>query len=116
MLKTTIAGSLPKPEWLAEPKKLWPAWRGAGAELERAKRDQAACDYSKERGSKVHPTFNLSVRLKLIRKVRFSSVLPDGKAGALILRTRLSVSSTLRSNWARPDFLRTRWERIVPSF
>src|SRR3954469_25119238 len=39
MLKTTIAGSLPKPEWLAEPKKLWPAWRGAGAALERAKRD-----------------------------------------------------------------------------
>jgi len=39
MLKTTIAGSLPKPEWLAEPKKLWPAWRGAGADLERAKRD-----------------------------------------------------------------------------
>ena len=39
MLKTTIAGSLPKPEWLAEPKKLWPAWRGAGVELEHAKRD-----------------------------------------------------------------------------
>jgi 5-methyltetrahydropteroyltriglutamate--homocysteine methyltransferase len=39
MLKTTIAGSLPKPEWLAEPKKLWPAWRGTGTELERAKRD-----------------------------------------------------------------------------
>jgi len=39
MIKTTIAGSLPKPEWLAEPKKLWPAWRGAGAELQRAKRD-----------------------------------------------------------------------------
>src|SRR3954451_11796984 len=39
MLKTTIAGSLPKPEWLAEPKKLWPAWRGTGVALERAKRD-----------------------------------------------------------------------------
>jgi 5-methyltetrahydropteroyltriglutamate--homocysteine methyltransferase len=39
MLKTTIAGSLPKPEWLAEPKKLWPAWRGSGGQLERAKRD-----------------------------------------------------------------------------
>src|SRR3954466_2119095 len=39
MLKTTIAGSLPKPEWLAEPKKLWPSWRGAGAALESAKRD-----------------------------------------------------------------------------
>ena len=39
MLKTTIAGSLPKPAWLAEPRKLWPAWRGAGEELEQAKRD-----------------------------------------------------------------------------
>jgi len=39
MLKTTIAGSLPKPDWLAETKKLWPAWRASGAELERAKAD-----------------------------------------------------------------------------
>src|SRR3954462_9657331 len=39
MLKTTIASSLPKPAWLAEPKKLWPAWKPAGAELEQAKRD-----------------------------------------------------------------------------
>jgi 5-methyltetrahydropteroyltriglutamate--homocysteine methyltransferase len=39
MLKTTIAGSLPKPAWLAEPRKLWPAWRQAGEELDQAKRD-----------------------------------------------------------------------------
>jgi len=39
MLKTTIAGSLPKPAWLAEPRKLWPAWRAAGEDLEQAKRD-----------------------------------------------------------------------------
>ena len=39
MFKTTIAGSLPKPAWLAETNKLWPAWRAQGAELERAKRD-----------------------------------------------------------------------------
>ena len=39
MLETTIAGSLPKPGWLAETHKLWPAWRLQGAELERAKRD-----------------------------------------------------------------------------
>ena len=39
MLETTIAGSLPKPGWLAETNKLWPSWRAAGAELERAKRD-----------------------------------------------------------------------------
>jgi methionine synthase II (cobalamin-independent) len=39
MFKTTIAGSLPKPGWLAETNKLWPAWRAQGPELERAKRD-----------------------------------------------------------------------------
>src|SRR5205807_3332854 len=39
VLKSTIAGSLPKPAWLAEPKKLWPAWRFIGEELAQAKRD-----------------------------------------------------------------------------
>src|SRR3979411_900105 len=39
MLKTTIAGSLPKPAWLAETNKLWPTWRAQGAELARAKGD-----------------------------------------------------------------------------
>jgi len=39
MLETTIAGSLPKPGWLAETNKLWPTWRAAGIDLERAKRD-----------------------------------------------------------------------------
>ena len=37
--RTTIAGSLPKPAWLAETGKLWPQWRAQGAELEAAKRD-----------------------------------------------------------------------------
>ena len=39
MFDTTIAGSLPKPTWLAEPGRLWAPWRLAGAELEDAKRD-----------------------------------------------------------------------------
>jgi len=39
MLETTIAGSLPKPSWLAETKKLWPAWRQEGEALADAKRD-----------------------------------------------------------------------------
>ena len=39
LFPTTIAGSLPKPEWLAEPNKLWPTWRSSGDELARAKRD-----------------------------------------------------------------------------
>jgi 5-methyltetrahydropteroyltriglutamate--homocysteine methyltransferase len=39
MFETTVAGSLPKPSWLAEPDKLWPAWRLAGAALAEGKRD-----------------------------------------------------------------------------
>lgn len=39
MLPTTIAGSLPKPAWLAEPEKLWAPWRLSGEALEQAKRD-----------------------------------------------------------------------------
>jgi hypothetical protein len=27
MFETTIAGSLPKPAWLAEPGMLWPPWK-----------------------------------------------------------------------------------------
>jgi len=41
MLETTIAGSLPKPAWLAEPEKLWAPWRLEGADLEQGKRDAA---------------------------------------------------------------------------
>jgi 5-methyltetrahydropteroyltriglutamate--homocysteine methyltransferase len=39
MFETTIAGSLPKPSWLAEPNKLWAPWRLQGEELAAAKRD-----------------------------------------------------------------------------
>ncbi len=39
MFATSIAGSLPKPAWLAEPNRLWAPWRLAGTELEAAKRD-----------------------------------------------------------------------------
>ena len=37
----TIAGSLPKPGWLAETEKLWPRWQLEGAALDQAKRDAA---------------------------------------------------------------------------
>jgi 5-methyltetrahydropteroyltriglutamate--homocysteine methyltransferase len=39
MFDTAIAGSLPKPAWLAENEKLWPAWKLAGADLVAAKAD-----------------------------------------------------------------------------
>ena len=39
MFESTIAGSLPKPEWLAETQKLWPQWKTEGAALQQAKLD-----------------------------------------------------------------------------
>jgi len=39
LFPTTIAGSLPKPSWLAEPNKLWAPWRSKGGELAAAKDD-----------------------------------------------------------------------------
>ena len=39
MFEATIAGSLPKPTWLAENEKLWPAWKATGKELAAAKAD-----------------------------------------------------------------------------
>ena len=39
LFPTTIAGSLPKPEWLAEPNTLWAPWKAEGPALALAKRD-----------------------------------------------------------------------------
>ena len=39
MFPTSIAGSLPKPGWLAETHKLWPQWRAEGDALREAKAD-----------------------------------------------------------------------------
>lgn len=36
---TTISGSLPKPNWLAEPEKLWSPWLLQGDELKKGKKD-----------------------------------------------------------------------------
>lgn len=41
LFRPTVAGSLPKPSWLAETEKLWPKWKLEGAELDQAKRDAA---------------------------------------------------------------------------
>jgi 5-methyltetrahydropteroyltriglutamate--homocysteine methyltransferase len=39
LLATTLAGSLPKPAWLAEPEKLWAPWKLEGKVLAEGKRD-----------------------------------------------------------------------------
>ena len=39
LFPATIAGSLPKPSWLAEPDRLWPQWRLQGSDLAQGKLD-----------------------------------------------------------------------------
>jgi 5-methyltetrahydropteroyltriglutamate--homocysteine methyltransferase len=46
MLESTIAGSLPKPDWLAEPEKLWAPWRFRGEALIQAQ-ERAAAEWIK---------------------------------------------------------------------
>ncbi len=41
MFETTLAGSLPKPAWLAEPEKLWAPWKLEGEGLRDGQRDAA---------------------------------------------------------------------------
>jgi len=40
-ITTTVAGSLPKPAWLAEPEKLWAGWKLEGDELVEGQQDAA---------------------------------------------------------------------------
>ncbi|MFM7433088.1 MAG: methionine synthase [Gammaproteobacteria bacterium] len=47
MFKTTTVGSLPKPDWLAEPEKLWPTWRLDGQALQDGK-ERAALEWLRE--------------------------------------------------------------------
>jgi 5-methyltetrahydropteroyltriglutamate--homocysteine methyltransferase len=44
---TTTVGSLPKPDWLAEPEKLWPEWRLKDAELQQGK-ERSALEWLRE--------------------------------------------------------------------
>jgi 5-methyltetrahydropteroyltriglutamate--homocysteine methyltransferase len=58
MLETTIAGSLPKPSWLAEPEALWAAWRLEGAALEQAKKDAALVWIKEQEDNGIHMVSN----------------------------------------------------------
>jgi 5-methyltetrahydropteroyltriglutamate--homocysteine methyltransferase len=47
LFTTTTVGSLPKPDWLAEPERLWAPWRLEGEALQRGK-ERAALDWLRE--------------------------------------------------------------------
>src|SRR5437773_11814904 len=53
LFPTTIAGSLPKPEWLAEPNMLWAPWKLNGEALATAKRDATVLAVKRQEDSGV---------------------------------------------------------------
>jgi 5-methyltetrahydropteroyltriglutamate--homocysteine methyltransferase len=112
MFPTTIAGSLPKPAWLAEPGRLWAPWKLAGAELEQAKLDATllaiklqedagidiVCDGEQARQHFVHgfleyvDGIDFTRRVEMgIRKDRYKAMVPT-VVGALALKSRVHAA------------------------
>src|SRR5258708_3310243 len=102
---TTVAGSLPKPSWLAEPNKLWAPWKLAGAELQAAKLDATllavkeqedagidiVSDGEQPRQHFVHG-FDFSRKAEMgIRNDRYKAMVPT-VTGALKLRGRVHAA------------------------
>jgi 5-methyltetrahydropteroyltriglutamate--homocysteine methyltransferase len=109
LFPTTVAGSLPKPSWLAEPNILWAPWRLAGDALAAAKDDATllalklqedagidiVCDGEQARQHFVHGfleavdgiDFNRRVEMG-IRNDRYKAMCPT-VVGELRLRSRL---------------------------
>jgi 5-methyltetrahydropteroyltriglutamate--homocysteine methyltransferase len=112
MFPTTIAGSLPKPCWLAEPNKLWAPWRLTGVELDAAKLDATliaiklqedagidiVCDGEQARQHFVHgflefvDGIDFSRRVEMgIRNNRYKAMVPT-VTGPLRLRGRVHAA------------------------
>ena len=112
LFPSTIAGSLPKPSWLAEPDKLWPQWRLAGADLETGKLDatllaiklqedagiDTVCDGEQSRQHFVHGFLEFVDGIDFAHKVemgirndRYKAMVPT-VTGPLRLRGRVHAS------------------------
>ncbi len=112
MFETTIAGSLPKPAWLAEPNMLWPPWKLTGDDLAAAKRDATllaikqqedagidiVCDGEQSRQHFVHgflehvEGIDFARRVEIgIRNNRYKAMVPT-VTGPLSLRGRVHAT------------------------
>src|SRR5882724_9123078 len=88
MFETTIAGSLPKPAWLAEPNKLWPQWRTSGDDLSAAKADATLLALKEQEDAGIDFAHKVEMG---IRADRYKAMVPQ-VVGELKLKGRVHAS------------------------
>ena len=116
---STVAGSLPKPSWLAEPNKLWPQWRLQGDELAAAKLDATLlaikwqedagidiiCDGEMSRQHFVHGFLEFVDGIDFAHKVEMGIRADRYKAMVPVVRGELKLKGRVHQTEAR--FART---------
>jgi len=115
MFPSTIAGSLPKPSWLAEPNKLWPQWRQQGDELAAAKLDATllaikwqedagidiVCDGEMSRQHFVHGFLEFVDGIDFAHKVEMGIRADRYKAMVPVVRGELKLKGRVHQTEAR---------------
>ena len=112
---STVAGSLPKPSWLAEPNKLWPQWRQQGDDLAQAKLDATllavklqedagidiVCDGEMSRQHFVHGFLEFVDGIDFAHKVEMGIRADRYKAMVPVVRGELKLKSRVHQAEAR---------------
>jgi 5-methyltetrahydropteroyltriglutamate--homocysteine methyltransferase len=112
---TTIAGSLPKPSWLAEPNKLWPQWRLSGDDLAAGKLDATllavklqedagidiVCDGEQSRQHFVHGFLEFVDGIDFANKVEMGIRADRYKAMVPVVRGALTLKGRVHEAEAR---------------
>ena len=122
MFPSTVAGSLPKPSWLAEPNKLWPQWRLQGDELASAKLDATllavkwqedagidiVCDGEQSRQHFVHGFLEFVDGIDFAHKVEMGIRADRYKAMVPVVRGELKLKGRVHQAEARHARAHTR--------
>ncbi|MGB7780385.1 MAG: methionine synthase [Pseudolabrys sp.] len=112
---STVAGSLPKPSWLAEANKLWPQWRLQGDELAAAKLDATllaikwqedagidiVCDGEMSRQHFVHGFLEFVDGIDFAHKVEMGIRADRYKAMVPVVRGELELKGRVHQTEAR---------------
>jgi len=115
LFPTTVAGSLPKPSWLAEPNKLWPQWRLQGDDLAQGKLDATllaiklqedagidiVCDGEQSRQHFVHGFLEFVDGIDFAHKVEMGIRDNRYKAMVPVVRGELKLKSRVHQTEAR---------------